>query len=107
MSTENINILVIDDTKYQTTYTRKFTQRKKYTPPDPNLISAIIPGAIIALNIKAGKAVKRGDTLLVLEAMKMKNDILAPRDGIIEKVFVQLGSQVAKGEPLIKIAVQD
>ncbi len=107
MSTENTETLVIDDTKYQTTYTTKYKQRKKYTPPDPNLISAIIPGSIIALYTAVGKQIKRGDSLLVLEAMKMKNDIRAPRDGVIEKLYVQLGSQVAKGDPLIKIAVQD
>ncbi|MBR7151034.1 MAG: biotin/lipoyl-binding protein [Clostridia bacterium] len=49
-------------------------------------IKAPMPGTLIKVNVKAGDAVKKGDVLCVLEAMKMENDILAPADGVVATV---------------------
>jgi acetyl/propionyl-CoA carboxylase alpha subunit len=49
-------------------------------------IRAPMPGSLVAVNVKAGQVVKRGDTLLVMESMKMETTITAPRDGVIEAV---------------------
>lgn len=66
-------------------------------------ISAPMPGKILVVEVAVGQAVKRGDNLLILEAMKMQNEIKAPRDGIIKALFVTPGKSVTSGEPLLSI----
>ena len=58
----------------------------------------------ISFNFKDGEAVKKGDLLLIIEAMKMENEILAPKDGTITSVAVQKGSTVNAGDALATIA---
>ena len=58
------------------------------------------PGNILAVNVSVGAAVKAGDVLLVLEAMKMENDIVAPCDGTVKQILVQKGSTVATDDLL-------
>lgn len=53
-----------------------------------------MPGTILKVNVSQGQAVKAGDVLLVLEAMKMENDIVAPADGVVKQLLVQKGSTV-------------
>ena len=65
-----------------------------------NAVSSPMPGNILAVNYKAGDRVKSGDTVMILEAMKMENEILAPADGTIKDVFVQKGASVETGTPL-------
>ena len=62
-----------------------------------------ITGKIISVNIKAGDAVKEGDTLCILESMKMENPILAPVDGTITEVDVTPDQVVKPGETIAKI----
>ena len=64
-------------------------------------ISAPMPGTIVGVNVKVGDNFKRGQVLLVLEAMKMENEILAPRDGRILNINTQKGSNVNSGDVLI------
>ena len=64
-------------------------------------ISAPMPGTIVGINVKVGDSFKRGQVLLVLEAMKMENEILAPRDGRVVNVNTQKGSSVNSGDVLI------
>lgn len=68
--------------------------------------AAIAPmaGKILSLLVKEGDTVKRGQALLVLEAMKLENDIVAPQDGKVEKILVQAGKMVETGEELVVIA---
>ena len=58
--------------KYKTLLTRKFKERKRWVAPDPNEIRAHIPGEVGEILIKKGDAVKKGDKLMIFEAMKMK-----------------------------------
>lgn len=64
-------------------------------------ISAPMPGTIVSVNVKVGDNFKRGQVLLVLEAMKMENEILAPRDGRVVNLNTQKGSNVNSGDILI------
>ena len=64
-------------------------------------ISAPMPGTIVGVNIKVGDNFKRGQVLLVLEAMKMENEILAPRDGRVVNLNTQKGASVNSGDVLI------
>ena len=64
-------------------------------------VSAPMPGKVLSVNVKAGDAVKSGDVLLILEAMKMQNEIMAPADGTVSDVRVSAGQTVATGDVMI------
>ena len=59
-----------------------------------------MPGTILKVNVSQGQAVKAGEVLLVLEAMKMENDIVAPVDGVVKQLLVQKGSTVDTDQTL-------
>lgn len=67
-------------------------------------VNAPLPGTITAVKITNGQAVKKGDVLVVMEAMKMANDITAECDGIVKNVLVQQGASVNVGDALVEIA---
>ncbi len=66
-------------------------------------VPAQIAGRILKVHVKAGDAVKQGDVLIILEAMKMENEIKAPADGAVKEVLVAEGARVAEGETLVVI----
>ena len=66
-------------------------------------IKAPMPGTILKVNVQQGQAVKAGDVLCVLEAMKMENEILSPKDGTITQVATVKGASVDTGAPLVVI----
>ncbi len=84
---------------------------KKTTPPRPattvsegeTIIESPMAGLIVDILTSAGAHVKRGDTLLILEAMKMENNILSTKDGIVKAINVSKGDEVEVGAPLIII----
>lgn len=70
----------------------------------PTNVHAIIPGVVVAVSVAPGDAVTAGQQLLVVEAMKMQNELRAPRDGTVEQVAVGAGSRVEVGDLLIVLA---
>ena len=62
-----------------------------------------MPGNILSINVSAGQAVKKGDVLVILEAMKMENEIMAPCDGTVASVNTSKGSSVESGALLCVI----
>jgi len=66
-------------------------------------ITAPLPGLIIDLLITEGDAVKSGEVVIRMEAMKMENDIISPRDGVIKKIMVTKGAEVREGEILVEL----
>ena len=69
----------------------------------PVEVRAIIPGRIVALSVKAGDEVGAGQQLLVLEAMKMQNELRAPREGRVERIPIAVGDNVEVGDLLMVI----
>lgn len=57
-------------------------------------VTAPMPGNVLNVNVTVGQAVKKGDVLFILEAMKMENDIVAPEDGVVKQLLVQKGATV-------------
>lgn len=82
----------------------------KEAPPAPKRssggerITAPLPGTVLKLHTAAGNRVKAGDVLLILEAMKMENEIQSPFDGVVSEVSVKEGVSVDTGELLVVIA---
>lgn len=70
-------------------------------PAGAQSVTAPMPGKILSVNVKAGDSVKRGDVLLILEAMKMQNEIMAPADGKVSDIRVSVGQTVATGEAMV------
>ncbi len=67
------------------------------------VVKAPMPGMILRLQVEQGQWVKVGSGLVVLEAMKMENEIRAPQDGVVTRIYVEPGSVVEKGAPLVEL----
>ena len=65
-----------------------------------------MPGRVTAVRVEAGQRVKRGEELLVVEAMKMENALRAPRDGVVRAVHVSPGDMVVPGRPLVELEAE-
>lgn len=73
------------------------------TSPSGTKVAAPMPGTILDMKVSVGQAVKKGDVICVLEAMKMENDIPAPCDGVIVSVNVQKGATVGANDTIVAI----
>jgi biotin carboxyl carrier protein len=102
---ENIEFVdfKFEEITYKTTLTKKFANRTPYTPPDPRKIVAFIPGTILKVLVKEGHKIKKGETLLVLKAMKMDNHLLSTINGTVKKVYVKQGEVVPKHFLLVEL----
>ena len=67
-------------------------------------VNSPLPGVIIEVSVKEGQAVKAGQKVAVLEAMKMENEIAAPKDGTVTAIHVSKGDSVLEGAPVVTIA---
>lgn len=66
-------------------------------------VNAPMPGTVLDVKVSEGAAVKKGDILLILEAMKMENEIMSPCDGTVKQIVAAKGASVNSGDPLIVI----
>ena len=73
-------------------------------PAGGETVASPMPGTILSVNVQNGAAVKKGDVLMILEAMKMENEIISPCDGTIASINVQNGASVETGATLCVIA---
>jgi biotin carboxyl carrier protein len=95
--------LIVQGVQYETTLSKKYKNRKPWKLPNLNLINSFIPGTVINVLVKPGQKVKQGETLMILEAMKMHNNVLMPFDGEIIKINVEPNDKVVKNQPMIEI----
>jgi len=71
---------------------------------DGELVSSPLPGNIMEIKVAAGQSVKRGQVLVLIEAMKMENEVLAPRDGVVKQIIASKGALVETGAPLLTLS---
>ncbi len=95
--------LIVQGVRYETTYTKKYRNRKPWKMPNLNLIYSFIPGTVIEVRVKPGQRVKQGETLMILDAMKMHNNVLMPFDGEVVKINVEPKDKVSKNHPMLEI----
>jgi biotin carboxyl carrier protein len=69
-----------------------------------DVVAAPLPGVVLDVQVKPGDVLQRGDPLLVLEAMKMRNTIRSPRDAVVVEVAVSAGQPVAPNDVLVRLA---
>ena len=104
MSTnETLVQIALESGTYEALPTKKFTQRKLFAKPGAGVIQALIPGTIEQIGVTVGQSVTQGETLMILEAMKMLNRIKAPISGTIKAIPVAVGEKVTKGQLLLEI----
>lgn len=90
--------------EYETLLTKKYELRAKWQKPDDKLVSSFIPGTVTEILVKEGQTVKKGQKLMILEAMKMFNSIELPYDGKVKKIHVNVGDKIPKGTLMIEMA---
>ncbi len=95
-------ILTLHDTAYETAFTRKFANRKPHTPKDPRRLKAVIPGLVLQVLVQPGETVQPGQSLLILEAMKMQNHITAHDGATVKALHATPGDTVMKGQLLVE-----
>lgn len=76
---------------------------KAAPPAGSTVVKAPMPGTIVSIKVNAGDTVKKGDVLVILEAMKMENEIMAPQDGKVVAVNASNGASVNTGDALISL----
>ncbi len=100
---EKPQVIIVHSAQYQTTYNKKYLNRKVWSEPNLNHINSYIPGTIIEILVKEGQVLKTGESILILEAMKMHNDIQMPFDGKIVKINVEKGQKIPKNFLMVEI----
>ncbi|NMD37091.1 MAG: biotin/lipoyl-binding protein [Christensenellaceae bacterium] len=78
--------------------------KKESTVADGEKITSPMPGTILDIRVSKGANVKAGDILLILEAMKMENEIVAPEDGTVADILVSVGASVNVGDDLVVLS---
>ena len=100
---KELKTLIVQGAIYKTKYTWKFENRVNYETPNENLIYSFIPGTIVDIFVKNGQKVQEGETLLLLEAMKMENQVRMPFDGQIVKIHIKKDETIPKRHLMIEV----
>ena len=98
-----MGVLNIDTSLYKTRISGKFSNRKPYKAPDPHSVQSFIPGTVLEILAYTGQNVRKGDDLMILDAMKMQNLLKCPMDGKVKKILVKKGDKVTKGMVLLEL----
>jgi len=94
--------LNIDNSYFITEVPESYKNRKPYEPDNEKELLAAIPGTIIEIFVKEGQSVVEGQDILILEAMKMRNQIVSAIDGEIKSIIVKPGDIVRKNQLMIE-----
>lgn len=101
--TKELVDFVVTARKYKTTLTEKYKNRPVWHKPAAGDVVAHLPGTILRIDVQPGQQVEPGQLLLIQEAMKMQNRIVAPVAGVVKEVDVQIGDKIAKDHVMVRI----
>lgn len=104
MDNENYQSLNIEDSIYTTQLTKKYLNRKVWQQPNLDEMYSYIPGTVSEVFITLGQEVTEGQNIMVLEAMKMLNQIVAHKSGKITALNVAVGDKIPKGHLMLVIS---
>ncbi len=94
---------IVTARKYKTTLTEKFKNRPVWHKPYVGDVISHLPGTIVELEVKVGDEVEAGQLLLIHQAMKMLNRVVAPISGVVSEVNVQIDEQIPKDHLMVRI----
>ena len=103
-TTENLGSLSLPSGQYETRLSTKYEHKAPYRHVSPYNMEAFMPGTIRQICVKVGDKVKKGDKVLILDAMKMDNELLSPVDGTVKYICVEEGQSIPKHALLIEFA---
>lgn len=101
---ENTEHLELPAGSYETRISTKYKNKVPYRHVSPYCMEAFMPGTVRHICVKVGERVRKGDKVLVLDAMKMDNELLSPVDGVVKAVCVEEGKSIPKHQLLIEFA---
>lgn len=93
---------LIENTVYYTKIPDYYKNRVAYSPPNEKILRAFIPGTIREMKVKVGDVVNIGDSLMILEAMKMNNEVKALIEGKVKAIFIMEGDMVRKNQEIVE-----
>jgi len=102
---EQLTDFVVTARVYKTLLTNKYRNREVWRKPVPGEVLSTLPGTIISLEVKENDRVEEGQLLLIHEAMKMYNRIVAPMAGTVREINVKEGDKIGKNHLMVKIEV--
>lgn len=94
---------VVTARKYKTLLTAKYQHRPVWHKPLPGEVVAHLPGTIIRILVEKGQEVEAGQLLMIHEAMKMQNRVVAPVSGVVAELNVQEGDKIVKNHLMVRI----
>ena len=94
---------VVTARKYKTKLSKKYLARQKWEPIVPGQVKSFLPGTIIKVYAKPKQKVKEGDLLMIHEAMKMLNRVVAPVNGVVKEIHVKEGQKIPKNFLMIEV----
>ena len=100
--TENNQYLHLPSGEYETKLSVKYENKAPYRHVSPYCMEAFMPGTIRQICVEPGQRVQKGQKVLVLDAMKMDNELLSPVDGIVKSILVEEGKSIPKHQLLIE-----
>jgi biotin carboxyl carrier protein len=100
---KKLDKLTIDDTEYSTEIP-EYSRKPYEGVPDPSEVRAFIPGTIVDVKVSEGDSVQPGDVLLLLDAMKMHNEICSTIQGRVKQLHVKMDDTVQKNQLMVSIS---
>lgn len=94
---------VVTARKYKTLLTAKYKNRPLWHKPQPGEVISHLPGTVLNIEVQKGQEVEAGQLLMIHEAMKMQNRVVAPIAGIVAELNVAAGDKIGKNHLMVKI----
>lgn len=97
---DKVTDVLIREDKVAVTKPKVEAEKKEVEVAEGETIKAMLPGVVTKILVREGDSVKAGETIMILEAMKMENEVKSPKDGVIKQIVVKEGDRVEAGDIL-------